>query len=354
MAQRGAGLLESAEASFSQALKLSPQLTPASSALAGVEVAIGDQNAALQMAERTLAARPGSISGHIAKARALIAKGDIAHGETELQSALTSDPVSLPALAILLKLAAARGKSQEVTQRVSRLLGQYPQNAGLYFLRALGYFSLRNLDAAEADVQKALSLAPTTPDAYTLLANIDLARGHTEKAEADLRHAITAQPRTVANYVALGVQFEKQNRWDEAKKLFEKAHEIAPASPTLAAELAFLYLEHGGDVNLAVSLAQMARQKLPDSPMTSDALGWAYFKLGSSDLAIAQLKESTAKVPDNPLYQYHLGMAYLGARKPEMAAQLLRLALQHDPNFPNAASARATLDKITHNKFTQN
>jgi tetratricopeptide (TPR) repeat protein len=84
--------------------------------------------------------------------------------------------------------------------------------------------------------------------------------------------------------------------------------------------------------------------------MTADALGWAYFKLGSSDLAIAQLKESAAKVPDNPVYQYHLGMAYLGARRSEMAAQSLHLALTRDPTFPDAASARAALDQIAHGK----
>ena len=53
-----------------------------------------------------------------------------------------------------------------------------------------------------------------------------------------------------------------------------------PLSPLVAAELAFLYLEHGGDINTAVSLAQVAKQKLPDSPVTAHALGWAYYKVG--------------------------------------------------------------------------
>jgi tetratricopeptide (TPR) repeat protein len=214
----------------------------------------------------------------------------------------------------------------------------------------LSYFSLKDLQKAETGARQTLALNPSTPDAWTLLANIDVARGDNGKAEADLRNAIAAQPRNVSNYVALAVHFEKQNKWDEAKKLFEKAHQMEPAAPNIAAELAFLYLEHGGDVNVAVSLAQAARQKLPEAPMTADALGWAYFKLGSSDLAIAQLKESAAKVPDNPVYQYHLGMAYLGARKPEMAAQSLRLALKRDPDFPDAANARAALDQIARAK----
>jgi hypothetical protein len=36
---------------------------------------------------------------------------------------------------------------------------------------------------------------------------------------------------------------------------------------------AFLYLEHGGDVNAELSLAQSAKRKMPDSLVTADALG---------------------------------------------------------------------------------
>jgi Tfp pilus assembly protein PilF len=72
--------------------------------------------------------------------------------------------------------------------------------------------------------------------------------------------------------------------------------------------------------------------------------------LGSSELAIAQLKESATKTPDNPVYQYHLGMAYLSARKMDMAARSLRMALKEDPNFRYAESARSALGGIMQEK----
>jgi hypothetical protein len=61
---------------------------------------------------------------------------------------------------------------------------------------------------------------------------------------------------------------------------------------------------------MAVSLAQMAKQKMPQSPATSDTLGWAYYKLGSPEAAIGQLKESVEKAPHVAVYHYHLGLAY--------------------------------------------
>jgi tetratricopeptide (TPR) repeat protein len=105
-------------------------------------------------------------------------------------------------------------------------------------------------------------------------------------------------------------------------------------------------LEHGGDLNLAVSLAQSVKQRLPNSPVATDALGWAYYKLGSADSAILQLKTAAQKVPGNPMYQYHLGMAYMAARRYALAERCLQTALNEDPNFLDAGSARAALGKI--------
>jgi Tfp pilus assembly protein PilF len=227
------------------------------------------------------------------------------------------------------------------------LVQQYPQNAGLHLLLALGYFSLKDLAQSEANVRQAIALDPRTPDAHTLLASIDLAKGLVEQAKTELRMAISTSPYKALNYMALAGQYEKEGNWEEAKKLVEKAHEIDSASPSVAAQLAFIYLEHGGDVNVAVSLAQMVKQKMPNSPVAADVLGWSYHKLGSPESAIAQLKEAVQKVPDNSLYQYHLGMAYLTARHFDSARRSLQAALRGDPNFPGAADAKTALDNLS-------
>src|ERR1051325_8820900 len=72
------------------------------------------------------------------------------------------------------------------------------------------------------------------------------------------------------NRRALAELYQKQSNWEEAKRAAERAHSLDPASPFIANNLAYLYMEHGGDINLALSLAQQARQKLPDSPIVSD------------------------------------------------------------------------------------
>jgi tetratricopeptide (TPR) repeat protein len=168
-----------------------------------------------------------------------------------------------------------------------------------------------------------------------------------ENAKADLQAAIDRNPREVANYLALDTLYEKEGNWERARKVCEKAHEVDPDSSLVANNLAYLYLEHGGDVNVALSLAQTVRQKMPDSPQTADTLGWAYYKLGLAESAVLQLKECAQKDPNNPTYQYHLGMAYMAARHFDLAGGSLQKALRDNPNFPDAASARAALAKIS-------
>jgi tetratricopeptide (TPR) repeat protein len=115
----------------------------------------------------------------------------------------------------------------------------------------------------------------------------------------------------------------------------------------VAGELAYLYLEHGGNVNVALSLAQEAKQRTPDSPAAAATLGWAYYKLGSIGPAISQLEESVRKEPGNALYQYHLGMAYLGARRFDVAARSLEKSLKDDPHSPRTARIKEALGQIS-------
>ena len=217
-----------------------------------------------------------------------------------LQAALERDPVSLSALATLLSFDQRQGKSQEAVTRMTNLIQQHPQVAGLHFLLGLGYFDLKDLGKAEASVRQALTLDPKTPDAHTLLADIHLAEGEVDQAKTEFRAAIEANPRNTANYLALEYQYEKEGNWEEAKRLCEKAHQVDPASPVVADQLATLYLDHGGDVNVALPLAQMAKQKMPDSPIAADTLGWAYYKLGSTEPAITELKEASRRFPATP------------------------------------------------------
>jgi tetratricopeptide (TPR) repeat protein len=102
-------------------------------------------------------------------------------------------------------------------------------------------------------------------------------------------------------------------------------------------------LEHGGDVNVALSLAQTARKGLPDLPNTADTLGWAYYKQGVYNAAIDLLQEAVKENPQDPTYHYHLGMAFQKANNFAMAKKQLEYTLQISPKYSQADEIKKVL-----------
>jgi tetratricopeptide (TPR) repeat protein len=297
------------------------------------------------LTDRALELDPKSISAHVARAQALLAKGDMRQSEAMVLDVLNREPASIPALTLLTSIRVRQGKSKEILKRIAPLVDQQPENAGLRYLLAVAYYLSGDAQRAESEAKQVLKLDAKTPRAHVLLAAIYFTTGKPEDAKQQLRAAIDVDPRNLNHYLLLASQYEKEQRWDEAVKLYEKARQIDVDSPVLANQLAYLYLEHGGDLNLALDLAQEAKRKLPNSPQVSDTLGWAYYKRGLADQAIAHIRRCVEAIPSNAECQYHLGMAYIAAGNPRAAEKHLRLALK-DPGVAWSARAQEALSSI--------
>lgn len=337
---------EQAKTSFGRALELQPGLTEASVALANLAAAGGDREAALRLTAKALELDPKSLPAQVARAQALLSKGDIRQSEAILADVLSREPASISALTLLASISVRQKKSQEFLKRVAPLVQQQPKSAGLRYLLALAYHVTGDGQKAEAEAKEVLKLDQKTPRIHLLLASIYLAANNLELLKSELRAAIDSDPREVSNYLLLADRYEKERNWDGAKQLYEKARQLDPNSPVLANQLAYLYLDHGGDMNVALGLAQQAKQKLPDSPEVADTLGWAYYKLGLVDQAIPHLRRCVDALPANSTCQYHLGMAYAASKNSQAATKHLQLVLK-DPNSSWADSAKQALSQIS-------
>ena len=346
VAESSLGHSAAARPQFARALELSPAMADAAAALADLDAKAGDWDNALRLANQALQTKPDSALAHVVAAQAWIAKGNPAQAEPQLKFALERDPLYLPALAAMVDLAVSQGKTRDAVQRLSTLLAHHPGNARLHLLLGLACFKQGDFAKADVAVKQAVAIDRNTPDAYGLLGEISRAQGAWNQAAAWYKQAIETNPGKAENYMALSGIYEQQGDWEDAKRTAEHAHALDPASPYIANNLAYLYLEHGGDVYQALALAQQAKQQLANSPLVSDTIGWAYYKLGSKEAAVAQLSESVSRSPENSTFQYHLGLAYLAAGRAADAARCLKLAL-NDPHFPQSASARAALQSIS-------
>jgi tetratricopeptide (TPR) repeat protein len=128
---------------------------------------------------------------------------------------------------------------------------------------------------------------------------------------------------------------------------YKQALELDPQFAPAANNLAWLYSERGKNIDVALSLAQTAMEKLPDDPNVSDTLGWIYYKKGAYRKALALLEESREKLPDNAVVRYHVGMAYEKTGDHPSAKRELDRALKISPSFEGADEARQALQALS-------
>jgi Flp pilus assembly protein TadD len=166
-----------------------------------------------------------------------------------------------------------------------------------------------------------------------------------EKAIQEFNSALQKDPNSIPALMSLGIIYDMQKNYDKAKEYYQKALRVNPKFPPAANNLAYLYLERGGNVDEALGLAQTAKAQLPDDPHISDTIGWAYYKKNIFSRAIDYLKEAKEKLPNNPAIRYHLGMAYYKNGDKELAKKELKKALELDPKFSGAEEAKEVLKK---------
>jgi tetratricopeptide (TPR) repeat protein len=94
---------------------------------------------------------------------------------------------------------------------------------------------------------------------------------------------------------------------------------------------------------VALSLAQKAKQLLPDLDSISDTLAWVYYKKGNYNGAVPLLVDCVEKAPDRASYRYHLGMALLAGGQKGKAKQQLEAALRLRLTGADAQRARQAL-----------
>src|SRR5262249_29138825 len=114
-----------------------------------------------------------------------------------------------------------------------------------------------------------------------------------------------------------------------------------------ANNLAYLLLEHGGNVTVALTLAQTARRGFPTIPASADTLGWAYFQNAAYSLAEPLLEEAVKGSPTNATYHYHLGITYQKWKEPKRARAELDKSIRMDPKSPSAEKANHALSELS-------
>jgi len=229
------------------------------------------------------------------------------------------------------------------------MTGKAPQNSAYYLLESNLLLTRKppEFDKAESVLLKASEINKLDPNPVLALAQLYTARGLLDKAAASLEEAIQQDPKNARSYLMLGALRQRQGDWQKAEDLYQKALQTQPDYPLAANNLAYLMLEHGGNPDVALTLAQTARRQLPDNPAAADTLAWAYYNKGAYKLAIDLLEEAIKKYSVDPSYYYHLGLAYQKIDDKANAKKQLEHVLQLNPTYEHADAVKDALRSLS-------
>ena len=253
------------------------------------------------------------------------------------EQALALDPDLFEALRGRIFSDLVDGKPDQAKLLAERQLEKSPNDPRLLLLAAGVYSAMKDTARQEATLNRLVEVDPDNLQGFAALAALYVRQGRLDQAREKYESLSTRGSNTVAAKTMVGLIYEAQNRPAEAKAAYEKLLATDPEAAVAANNLAWRYAEDGGNLDVALSLAQTAKRKLPDSPEVSDTLGWIYFKKDLPSLAVGPLQDSLRRRPDAPVVLYHLGMTYAKLGDKAKARETLEKALKLDPTLYEAA-----------------
>jgi tetratricopeptide (TPR) repeat protein len=293
--------------------------------------------------QKAMSIAPQDSRGYAGMAQLLLGQKKYADANKLFEQALSKNPRDVQAIGGLTQLSLLQKEPAQAAARVRQQIEKVPDEANLYLLLGEVEMVQKDYKSAELSLTKALELNPKNIDVMLALAAAQSSLGSTGEAMASYQRAIQQAPRDVRAYILLAALEESQGQWQAAQQHYQKVLDTQPDNPMAANNLAYLMLEHGGNADLALSLAQTARRGLPDKSNTADTLAWAYIHKGAYALAIDLLDTAVKAEPANSTYHYHLGLAYQKNHDDTQAKAHFGRALQLNPPQAQADEIRKAL-----------
>ena len=365
---------------YRQVIKLNPFASDAKVALARLQLASGHADTTIGLAEEALKAQPKNANAQLVLVQGLINRGELDRASAELASllqrfpnsaavhvqqglllgvrrrlpearkefnaALALQPGSLDAIGGLTALDLTERHADAAKARLTPLVADPHARPAALMLAARAYASMGDVKGSEELLKRVLVIDPAYLDAYGALGQLYTRQGRLDEALTEMTTLAQKQSRPVAALTLAGIILEAQGKHTEARTTFERVMQLDAEAPVAANNLAWIYAQTGGNLDVALQLARTAQRKLPQVAEVNDTLGFIYYKKSLPALAVPALRASVESDPNNPSYQYHLGLAYVLAGDKVQARQSLAKALALKPQFDGAKDAQSVLDSL--------
>lgn len=326
--------------------------------------------------DEILAANPKDTDALVNRGQIQLQSGDLNAASSTLQAALQNDPDNALAhyyFGIALERSDNSGRAEtewrEALRRRPNLVDAQRNLAGVALRRS-------DMSGLETTATQIIELQPTSPDGYALRAISMINRGRFKDAEADVHKAIEVAPLNPVGYVQLGSLRFVQKQYDQATKAYLDAlNRDANSSDALRGLINTFLVQNQIDKAVAIANAQIA--KAPDNSGFYNLLGTILFRnkkdlngaeaalhksveldhnsdaviklgeveaaKGEVDRAIATYQQAIKDRPRNANFNVLLGELYESKRDWKSAQAAYQKALDLAPNDPLASNNLANV-----------
>src|SRR5215213_1665011 len=195
-------------------------------------------------------------------AKVFVAEKNPAEALKLYENALAADAKNFDALSGAIGVLNRQKQFTQAHARADEFLAKSAERndmqAALHYLKSDVFLAVKNADAAEAELKKAMELDENYLPAYSAYASLLIQKNQTDPAIEQYKKALEMKP-SAALFTIIGMLEEARNNASEAEKNYRRALEIAPETPIAANNLAWLIADGGqGNLDEALRLAQAA------------------------------------------------------------------------------------------------
>ncbi len=374
---RGDG--DQARVQLQEALKLRPDYQIAKILLAQIFLQKQEFGKALEYANQVLAYDANDVRGKLLRATALYGSRDFANSQKDLEAILARFPNFGDALYLMARIYLDTNQKEKAQEVFARMTTANPGDTRGLLGTVETYLQTGKSDQAIKTIEAEVAKAPERMDLRNALANTAVRVGKYERALPEFQKLLAANPKDPSVVVRMAEVYKRMGDDENAIKYFKQAGALLPNDPLAPLNLAMIYdrlgktaeskpiyeqvvkldpgnvlalnnlamimADQGSDLDLALSYAERAKQKLPTNLDISDTLGLIYIKKNLADQAINIFNDIVKKDPNRYIYHYHLAMAFYQKGDKANAKKAAQAALTKAPPKQDEQRIRELLAK---------
>jgi tetratricopeptide (TPR) repeat protein len=263
------------------------------------------------------------------------------------EKAATLYPQKPQALTLYASLAPGVITMQEAVRRITGICSRN-DTAFCHLIIARLLEASKDTSGALEQMNTAIRMEPDNASLYHVLAQFYTRNRMIGKAIDEYQAIVHKKPDDMRAALMLALLNQGQGNISDAKKVYTYILEKDPRHALAANNLAWILAQGDkqGDLDEALRLAQLAKDKYPEDPRIADTLGFVLLRKGLNENAAGQFQLALEKMPQEPSINYHMAMAMEAMKRTAEARKFVETALSSKHPFDERAEAQKLMARI--------